>query len=74
MQRLPEKYRAPLVLCYLEGKTNEIAARELGWPAGSIAKRPARARDLLRERLAYRGIALPVGMLAVLLKQIMDRA
>src|SRR5262249_2378305 len=35
MNRLPDKYRAPLVLCFLEGKTNEEAAEELGWPAGS---------------------------------------
>src|SRR5262249_24456728 len=34
--RLPDKYRAPLVLCYLEGKTNEAAAQELGWPTGSM--------------------------------------
>jgi RNA polymerase sigma factor (sigma-70 family) len=67
LQRLPEKYRAPLVLCYLEGKTNESAASELGWPAGSMAKRLSRGRDLLRERLAYRGVALPAGMLAVVL-------
>lgn len=67
LQRLPEKYRAPLVLCYLEGKTNETAAQELGWPPGSIAKRLSRGRDLLRERLAYRGVAVPAGMLAVLL-------
>jgi len=69
LQQLPEKYRAPLVLCYLEGKTNELAAKELGWPAGSMAKRLARGRDLLRDRLAYRGVALPVGMLAVLLTE-----
>src|SRR5262249_57019477 len=62
LQRLPEKYRAPLVPCYLEGKTNETAARELGWPAGSMAKRLTRGRDLLRERLSYRGVALPAGM------------
>ena len=37
--QLPEKYRAPVVLCYLEGKTNDEAARELGWPAGSMSRR-----------------------------------
>jgi RNA polymerase sigma-70 factor (ECF subfamily) len=41
-----------LVLCYLEGKTNEEAARQLGWPIGSISARLSRGRELLRERLA----------------------
>jgi RNA polymerase sigma factor (sigma-70 family) len=65
--RLPQKYRAPLVLCCLEGKTHAQAARELGWPAGSMSRWLARGRELLGERLVRRGLALPAGGLAAVL-------
>src|SRR5581483_1653570 len=61
--RLPEKYRAPLVLCHLRGMTHQAAAKELGWPAGSMAKRLARGQELLRQRLAGRGVTLSLAAL-----------
>src|SRR5207248_6642899 len=48
LQRLPAKYRAPLVLCYLEGRTNEEAARELHWPLCTVKVRLPRGRKLPR--------------------------
>lgn len=54
--RLPERYRRPVVLCYLEGLTNEEAAQRLACPKGTVLSRLSRARDRLRERLARRGV------------------
>jgi RNA polymerase sigma factor (sigma-70 family) len=65
--RLPEKCRTAVVLCYLEGKTQEQAARELGWPRTSLASRLGRARTLLRQRLTRRGLVLSAGVLATAL-------
>jgi RNA polymerase sigma-70 factor (ECF subfamily) len=56
--QLPEQYRAVVELCYLEGKTSQEAARQLGWPAGSMSRRLKRARSLLRHRLVQMGITL----------------
>jgi RNA polymerase sigma factor (sigma-70 family) len=67
LNRLPARYRAAVVVCYLQGKTNSEAARLLGCPAGTVKSRLSRARDLLRARLARRGVALPAGLLAAVL-------
>ena len=54
VQRLPDKYQAPVRICYLEGKTNEQAAKLIGCPSGTVHSRLARARVMLRQRLAER--------------------
>jgi RNA polymerase sigma factor (sigma-70 family) len=61
VHRLPPRYQAPVVLCYLEGRTTAQAARALGWPLTTLKGRLARARDLLRVRLTRRGLALSAG-------------
>jgi RNA polymerase sigma factor (sigma-70 family) len=64
---LPEKYRVPLVLVYLEGKTHEEAAALLGCPAGSMSWRLTRGRELLRRRLSGRGLVLSIALLLLVL-------
>jgi RNA polymerase sigma factor (sigma-70 family) len=61
---LPERYRAPLVLCYLEGSTRDEAARQLGCPVGTLKSRLERGRELLRRRLARRGVSLAAALAA----------
>jgi RNA polymerase sigma factor (sigma-70 family) len=67
LDRLPDRYRVPIVLCDLEGRTCEEAARHLGCPIGTIASRLARGRERLRGRLVRRGLAPTVGALASVL-------
>jgi RNA polymerase sigma factor (sigma-70 family) len=67
LYHLPDKYREPLVLCYLQGKTNEEAARALGWPVGSMSARLARGREMLRDRLTSRHRDLAPAFVAVVL-------
>jgi RND family efflux transporter MFP subunit len=67
LSRLPERLRRPIVLCYLEGKSNEEAARELGCRLGTIYSRLSRGRELLRLRLQRRGVTLSVTALSAAL-------
>ena len=63
VSRLPEDYRMPVVLCYLEGKTNQEAAAQLNCPIGTIKGRLSRARQTLRGRLSRRGLDADSGFL-----------
>jgi len=63
--RLPDRFRAAVVLCYLEGMTHEMAAEQSGCPVGTIRSRLATARAKLRQRLTRRGVApaaIPIGL------------
>lgn len=68
VSRLPEKYRVPVVLCYLQGKTYQEASSQLSVPLGTLSARLTRARDLLRTRLLRRGVVISsVGLSAALM-------
>ena len=69
VQRLPERLRQPIVLCYLEGKTRDEAAEELGWTLTTFRGRLDTARERLRKSLVKRGLTLPTALLATLLSQ-----
>ena len=57
VERLPERFRSPIVLCYLQGLTHDEAASQLGWPVGTVRSRLSRGRDKLRGRLDHLGLA-----------------
>jgi RNA polymerase sigma factor (sigma-70 family) len=64
LDRLPDGYRLPLLLCYLDGKSRDEAAGELGWTVNRVRGQLERGRERLRKRLERRGIALSAGLLA----------
>jgi RNA polymerase sigma factor (sigma-70 family) len=74
IHRLPERYRVPLILCHLQGKTNGQAAQQLGCAEGTILSRLSRARQRLRTRLLRRGLALTPGALTAALAETANAA
>jgi RNA polymerase sigma-70 factor (ECF subfamily) len=67
LSRLPERYRLPVVLCDLEGRTRREVARQLSLPDGTLSNRLSKGRELLRHRLSGCGFAVPAATLAALL-------
>jgi hypothetical protein len=67
IRRLPEKYRVPVILSYLEARTNEEVAQILHWPIGTVKGRLSRARALLTSRLVPRGMTLSAAFLVTAL-------
>jgi RNA polymerase sigma factor (sigma-70 family) len=66
LAQLPDRWRLPLVLCYLEGRTQEEAARQLAWSKKTLCRRLDKARAALGRRLRRRGV-WPAALAAVLL-------
>jgi RNA polymerase sigma factor (sigma-70 family) len=69
LSRLPDKYRAAVVSCDIEGRSRSDAARQLGWPEGTLKVRLMQARSILAKRLARQGVVLSVGALAAIVSQ-----
>ena len=74
LQSLPERYRAPLVLCYLEGETQDEAARRMGWSLGTFRRRLEQGRNALGRRLTRRGLTLSAVLTVPLLAGTTARA
>jgi RNA polymerase sigma factor (sigma-70 family) len=69
LSRLPDRYRVPVVLCELEGRTRRDVARQLAIPEGTLSSRLATARKLLAGRLSRRGLTLSGGLLGAVLSE-----
>jgi RNA polymerase sigma factor (sigma-70 family) len=74
LHRLDDRHRAALVLCYLEGKTRDQAAAQLGWSLTTLQRRLEEGRECLRARLARRGLGLPAALLTAGLAQAAEAA
>jgi RNA polymerase sigma factor (sigma-70 family) len=74
LSQLPDKWRLPLVLCYLEGRTQEEAAKRLAWSKSTLRSRLEEARDALARRLTKCGITMPAALSAVLLSDCVTSA
>ncbi len=69
LARLPDKWRLPLILCYLEGRTHDESASQLGWSKSTFRRRLDEARTALGGRLNRRGVVWPAALSAVLLSE-----
>jgi RNA polymerase sigma factor (sigma-70 family) len=66
LEQLPDEWRLPLILCYLEGQTQDEAAAQLGWSKSTLRRRLERARAALGRRLTRRGIVWPAALSALM--------
>jgi hypothetical protein len=69
LQRLPRAYRTPLILCYLEGRTQDESARQMGCSLSTFKRRLERGRELLRSRLVRLGVTFPAAFLTTALAE-----
>lgn len=74
MNRLPDSFRLPLLLCYLQGYSRDEAAEMLGWSLGSVKAGLERGRQRLKQRLERRGVTLTAGLLTLLARPLVSEA
>jgi RNA polymerase sigma factor (sigma-70 family) len=74
VQRLPDKFRLPVLLCFFDDCSHSEAADRLGWAVGTVSSRLARAKDRLRDRLIRRGLVLPAALTSLAVPASLVRA